>query len=93
MAKNIQWLQDNIDKINLADDLDETKLAEIGRKVCFGYDIDEQSRKAWWDLTQEGLKIARQVAEKKSYPWAGAANIKYPLIATAAIQFAARAAS
>ena len=91
MAKNIQWLQDNIDKINLADDLDETKLAEIGRKVCFGYDIDEQSRKAWWDLTQEGLKIARQVAEKKSYPWAGAANIKYPLIATAAIQFAARA--
>lgn len=91
MAKNIQWLQDNIDKINLADDLDETKLAEIGRKVVFGYNIDEDSRKDWWKLTQEGLKIARQVAEKKSYPWAGAANIKYPLIATAAIQFAARA--
>ena len=91
MAKNIQWLQDNIDKINLADDLDETKLAEIGRKIVFGYNIDEDSRKDWWKLTQEGLKIARQVAEKKSYPWAGAANIKYPLIATAAIQFAARA--
>ena len=91
MAKNIQWLQDNIDKINLADDLGETKLAEIGRKVVFGYHIDEDSRMDWWKLTQEGLKIARQVAEKKSYPWAGAANIKYPLIATAAIQFAARA--
>ncbi len=91
MAKNIAWLQENIDKPNIADQIDETKLAEIGRKVCFGYNIDEESRKDWWKLTQEGLKIARQVSEKKSYPWAGAANIKYPLIATAAIQFAARA--
>jgi chaperonin GroES len=91
LDKSITGLQENIDKINIADQLDETKLAEIGRKVCFGYNIDEDSRKDWWKLTQEGLKIARQVSEKKSYPWAGAANIKYPLIATAAIQFAARA--
>jgi len=89
--KDVKWLQGNIDKINIAGELAETKLAEIGRKVVFGYHIDEESRKDWWKLTEEGLKIARQVAEKKSYPWAGAANIKYPLIATAAIQFAARA--
>jgi len=59
VAKKIQWLHNNIDKINLADDLTETKLAEIGHKVCFGYNIDEDSRKDWWKLTQEGLKNRR----------------------------------
>jgi len=86
-----KWLKDNIDKVNIAKDIDAQKLVEIGRKVVSGYNIDEESRKDWWKLTEEGLKIARQVAEVKSYPWPKAANIKYPLIATAAIQFAARA--
>jgi predicted phage terminase large subunit-like protein len=39
----------------------------------------------------EWLKLATQVMEKKNYPWPNAANVKYPLLTTAAMQFAARA--
>ncbi len=35
--------------------------------------------------------MALQVASQKTFPWPNAANIKYPLLATAAMQFAARA--
>src|SRR5690606_28987256 len=34
--------------------------------------------------------IAKQVMTKKNFPWGGAANIKYPLICEASINFAAR---
>lgn len=57
------------------------------------YEIDLQSRKeAGWDaLNEAAINLAMQVKEEKTFPWVGAANIKYPLITTAAIQFAARA--
>ena len=42
-------------------------------------------------MNAEALKLALQTATPKTYPWPGAANIKYPLLTTAAIQFAARA--
>lgn len=87
----LEKLYSRIDKVNIADDLSDTQLYDIGRTVCYGYSLDETSREEWLSLTEEGLKIARQVKEIKNYPWPKAANIKYPLIATAAIQFAARA--
>jgi chaperonin GroES len=37
------------------------------------------------------MDLAMQVAQEKSFPWPKAANVKYPLITTAAIQFSARA--
>jgi hypothetical protein len=37
------------------------------------------------------VALAEQVWEKKSFPFENAANVKYPLISTSAIQFAARA--
>jgi chaperonin GroES len=37
------------------------------------------------------MDLAMQVAQEKSWPWPKAANVKYPLITTAAIQFSARA--
>jgi chaperonin GroES len=40
---------------------------------------------------EQWLKLATQVVEKKTYPWPNAANVKYPLLTTAAMQFAARA--
>lgn len=83
----------NIKNINIANDLSDSELTQIGRDVCEGYQIDCQSREdeGWTKLYEEGLKLARQVREAKSYPWQNAANIKYPLITVAAIQFAARA--
>lgn len=89
--ENIEWLRGNLKKRNLATDLDKEKLTQIGRNCIRGYDLDCVSRTDWEKKTEEGLKIARQIVEIKTYPWPRAANIKYPLIATAAIQFSSRA--
>ncbi len=87
----ISWLMDNVTRINIADRLDEDVLALLGTVVVRGYDADVMSRATWMELTDTGLKMAMQVVEPKTSPWPGCANIKHPLIATAAIQFAARA--
>lgn len=89
--KSLDWLLDNIEKTNLVDNLDENIITLIGERCKRGYDIDEASRSDWYKKTEDGLKVAKQIAEKKTFPWKDAANVKFPLIATAAIQFAARA--
>lgn len=87
-----------LQELNLAETIrkrDERKgttlLAEIGDTVCEEYDIDESSRDEWMKRNESWMKLATQVVEKKSFPWEGAANVKYPLLTTAAIQFASRA--
>lgn len=70
-----------------------TELAKIGERVCKEYDIDEASRQDWMKRNEEWMKLATQVVEKKSFPWEGAANVKYPLLSMASVQFSARAYS
>src|SRR5690606_6729392 len=79
------------DSQNIAAELDETTLNKLGQAVVREYEIDESSLAEWRDTYQRAMDIARQTIEEKSYPWPKAANIKYPLITTAAIQFHARA--
>jgi chaperonin GroES len=76
---------------NLAKGMDEDELNKIAAECHAGYEDDETSRKEWLMSTGEWLKLAGQVKEKKTYPWPDAANIKFPLISTAAMQFSARA--
>lgn len=93
-AENVAFdLIANIKSPNLVFEIDEDQIAKLGRKVVEEYELDLQSRmNAGWDaLNEQALKLAMQVKEDKTFPWPGAANIKYPLITTAAIQFAARA--
>ena len=87
----VSWLMSNLQKGNLVESIDKQVAQKIANRVVAGYNIDCNSRADWRKTTEEGLKVAKQITEKKSFPWQGAANIKYPLIATAAIQFAARA--
>lgn len=89
--KSTQWLIDNIIIPNLAEKLDDTTVQAISQQVLLGYEIDENSRYDWRKKVEDGLKIAKQIADKKTFPWNGAANVKFPLIASASIQFAARA--
>lgn len=83
-----------LDKIlkskNIAEDLDEDKLLEIGDDISSGFDTDLDSRKPWEKDLSNWTKLALQISEDKTFPWPNAANIKYPLLATAAMQFAAR---
>jgi len=76
---------------NLAEKLSDNDLNVIGNAVVTGYDTDCRSREGWSDKIDEWTNLALQVAEHKTTPWPGAANVKYPLIATAALQFSARA--
>jgi len=80
-----------LEETNIAEKLEEEKLVEIGVKVYEGYSEDLQSKSAWDRQVDEWVKLSAQIKEEKSYPWPKASNIKYPLLATAAMQFAARA--
>jgi len=88
MSRNIKAL---LESNNIAENLDEEKLNAIGKEVKRGFDSDLESRKDWEAAVEEWTKLAKQVAETKTYPWKGASNVKYPLLSTAAMQFAARA--
>jgi chaperonin GroES len=87
LAKLHGW----IDSINIAKDLKDDFLNDLGAKVIREYEIDESSREEWKTNVDKAMKIARQVIEKKNFPWVDASNVKYPLVTVAAIQFAARA--
>lgn len=80
-----------IDMPNIADELSDDKLGEIGQRVKREYDIDNQSRADWVKKTKAALDLAMQVAPDKSYPWPKAANVIFPMMTTSAMQFAARA--
>ena len=77
--------------INIADQLDETELAYISQKVIDDYRIDKSSRADWENTYREILEIAKLMAKEKIWAGEKVANIKYPLIAQAAISFHARA--
>ena len=80
-----------LDSINIADSLDKDQLIKIGNQVVSGYETDCDSRKPWEEDLKNWTDLALQVTSTKTFPWPNAANIKYPLLATAAMQFAARA--
>ena len=80
-----------LEATNIAEKLDEDKLRTIGRNAFEGFDQDKQSRQHWEKQVEEWTKLATQVREDKTFPWPRASNVKYPLLTTAAMQFAARA--
>ena len=80
-----------LEQVNIADELDEKLLDRIGDDVYEGYMRDLRSKDAWDKQVDTWVKLAAQIKEEKSFPWPKASNIKYPLLATAAMQFAARA--
>jgi chaperonin GroES len=83
-------------EINVADTLYKTetgkeKLRKIGADASTGFELDLASRTDWEKSIDEWTKLAKQTIEPKTWPWPKASNIKYPILATAALQFAARA--
>jgi len=63
----------------------------IGNQVCQSFKTDKQSRAKWEENMEDALKLALQVTEAKNSPWSGAANVKFPLLTIASLQFASRA--
>lgn len=83
----VEWSESR----NIAMGLDAQLLSHIGNTVVTEWRVDVTSRADWKTKTEEAMKLAMQVVQRKQYPWPGASNVIYPLITSAAIQFAARA--
>lgn len=83
------------DATNVADlfkgDKGDKDLDNIGNSVCQGYEHDESSRRRWTQKMEDATELALQLVKPKSYPWPNAANVKFPLLTIASMQFAARA--
>jgi len=84
-------LRQLLESVNIAENLEKEKLEEISNLVSEGFEYDLRSRDHWEKDLENWTKLALQVKEEKQFPWRGAANVKYPLLSTAAMQFNARA--
>ena len=80
-----------IEATNLCDKFTEDELGHIGRFVIDGYKRDLQSRSKWEKRMQAAMDLALQVQKDKNFPWPGCANIAFPLVTVAALQWHARA--
>src|SRR5258708_7193106 len=85
----------NLDQLfqqtNLAENLDDKDLVEIGSEVIEDFEEDLASRQDWEEQHRQWMRLAVQVMEERTWPWKNASNVKYPLLATSAMQFQARA--
>ncbi|MCP4569118.1 MAG: hypothetical protein GY841_16205 [FCB group bacterium] len=91
---SIKKLRDLIKEKNIADALKEDVRDDIGRRVCEDFNIDWKSREeaGWHETNKEVNELARQLNESKTCEGGEiVSNIKFPSIATAIIQFHARA--
>jgi chaperonin GroES len=84
-------LRGYIESVNIAEKLDEETLRKISEQCSRGFEEDLTSRREWENKLDEWTRLANQAQDQKAYPWPRASNIKYPLLSTAAMQFAARA--
>lgn len=80
-----------IDHPNIANELEEDQLNQIGQKVVRERQLDDDTRADWKMRSEAAMDMAMQVAKAKQHPWQGASNVIYPLMTVAAVQFAARA--
>ena len=79
------------DSVNVAELLSEADRSYLGQRIVSLFDMDRTSRLEWEQRMERAHKLALQVAEKKTFPWPGASNVKFPLITIAALQYHARA--
>jgi chaperonin GroES len=91
------YINEALSQSNIAEKFKKKKknevliLDEIGQTVLRGVKADEQSREEWMRKNKEAIELAMLVRKEKNTPWRHASNVKYPLVATAAMQFSARA--
>ena len=72
---------------NIAEIMSQGELAQISVDSMAGFEEDADSMSDWMDDAEESLKLAKLITERKDHPWPGAANVKFPLLAEASIQF------
>lgn len=92
LSRRVTINQDLIGSPNLTDRLSSEDHSTIGAWVKNGYNVDDMSRALWLKRNEAGMDLAMLLQKDKNFPWPGAANVTFPLIAIAALQFKARSA-
>lgn len=87
----IKLTKDVIMSANLTDRFSDEDLDRIGVCMAEQYERDCQSRERWEQRMENALDLAMQLQKEKTWPWAGCANVNFPLVTIAAMQFHARA--
>lgn len=75
---------------NLCDRFKDDDLATLGGWVWNGYQRDKLSRAKWEQRMEAAMDLAMQVQKAKNFPWPGCANVVFPLVTIAALQFSSR---
>jgi chaperonin GroES len=76
---------------NIAEMMDDDALSSLGQTLMNDITLDLNSRIEWEERNEKANKLALQVVERKTFPWPGASNVKFPLITIAAMQYHSRA--
>ena len=90
LSKHLTIDEDFISSPNLCDRLSDQDLDTIGDAVWQDYDMDKLSRANWEKRNEAALDLAMQISKEKNFPWPGCANVIFPLVTIAALQFSAR---
>lgn len=91
--RDLDWILNNISEVNIAELLDDSELSEIASEVWSGYSVDTESRREWMEKANRAMELAKQVSGGRMYAGEATADVMYPLISTAAIQYSSRALS
>ena len=76
---------------NLAENLDDSELAEVSNQLLEEYESNKGSRRDWEEAYSKGLELLGFTYEERTEPFAGATGVTHPLLAEAATQFQAQA--
>ena len=77
--------------MNLAENMDDSQLAEVSNQLLEEYESNKSSRRDWEEAYSKGLELLGFNYEERTEPFAGATGVTHPLLAEAATQFQAQA--
>ncbi len=83
--------KDTLDDPNIATRFSNEDRRRIGGFIYEGYRRDKASRFRWETRTEAAMDLAMQLQQAKSFPWPGCANVAFPLVTIATMQFHSRA--
>ena len=76
---------------NLAEQIDEDELIQIGQEVYEKYEADKESRAEWESMFERGFDLLGLKLEETTEPFEGAATAVHPLLIESAVKFQSRA--
>jgi len=73
--------------VNLAEEMPEADLQEIGDDILDMIRIDKNSREDWERTYKEGLELLGLKMEERTEPWEGASGVYHPILSESVVKF------